>query len=56
MFGGISSVPSWFYILAIAVIILFIIINGMEDAIKGDVLLTKKKVRKRQKPKMSADP
>ncbi|MET3657287.1 putative membrane protein YhdT [Sporosarcina psychrophila] len=26
MFGGISSVPSWFYILAIAVVILFIII------------------------------
>lgn len=27
MFGGLSSVPSWFYILAIVVIILFIIIT-----------------------------
>lgn len=27
MFGGISSVPGWFYILAIAVIILIIIIT-----------------------------
>lgn len=26
MFGGLSSVPSWFYILAIAVVIAFIII------------------------------
>lgn len=27
MFGGISGVPSWFYVLAIAVIVLFVIIT-----------------------------
>ena len=27
MFSGLSSVPSWFYILAIGVVILFIIIT-----------------------------
>ncbi len=27
MFGGISTVPSWFYILAIAVIVLIIVIT-----------------------------
>ncbi len=38
MFGGISSIPSWFYIVAIAAIALIIIFIGVEDAVKGDSL------------------
>ena len=53
MFAGISSVPGWFYIVAIAVVCLIHYYFRMEDTIRGDISMTKKKIGKRQRPKIS---